>query len=138
MVEKTIKLIHHLLTLHKEVEAKLNIILSSDGICQRNGKFVYNLVMFYINTCRLLPLMNVRGWTKTQLPLTVNFIWYHYIYSPWYHVASNVVSTMFLTFRNRFILTVSEHFTKWAEAIPLLSKCGQGVTESLFNVMIIV
>ena len=62
------------------------------------------------------------------------------VYSPWYHVASNVVSPMSLTFRNGncFILTVSEYFTKWVEAILLLSKCGHGVTESLFNVMIIV
>ena len=39
---------------------------------------------------------------------------------------------------NRFILTVSDYFTNWMEAIPLPSKCANGVAETLFKVMIII
>ena len=39
---------------------------------------------------------------------------------------------------NCFILTVSDYFTKWVEAIPLPSKCVHDVTETLMKVMIII
>ena len=39
---------------------------------------------------------------------------------------------------NRYILTVSDYFTKWAEAVALPSKHAQGVAETLFKVIKIV
>ena len=43
------------------------------------------------------------------------------IHSPWYHVAIDFVSPISLTSKNGkcFILTVSDYFTKWVEAISL-------------------
>ena len=61
------------------------------------------------------------------------------VYSPWYHVAIDFVGPIFPAFRNgnRFILIVSDYFTKWVEAIHLPSKCANGVAETLFKLMIV-
>ena len=39
---------------------------------------------------------------------------------------------------NRYILTVNDYFTKWAEAVALPSKHAQGVAEAHFKVIKIV
>jgi len=56
--------------------------------------------------------------------------------SPWYHIGIDFVGPITPTSHNgnRFILTVSDYFTKWVEAVALPSKCAQGVAESLFKV----
>ena len=56
--------------------------------------------------------------------------------SPWYHIGIDFVGPITPLSRsgNRFILTMSDYFTKWVEAVALPSKCAQGVAESLFKV----
>ena len=36
--------------------------------------------------------------------------------------------------RNKYILTLSDHFTKWVEAVPLPTKEARGVAKSLLMV----
>ena len=60
--------------------------------------------------------------------------------SPWYHIGIDFVGPITSTSSsgNRYILTVSDCFTKWAEAIALPSKHAQGVAEALFKVIKII
>lgn len=60
--------------------------------------------------------------------------------SPWYHIGIDFVGPITPTSSsgNRYILTVSDYFTKWAEAVALPSKHAQGVAEALFKVIKIV
>ena len=57
--------------------------------------------------------------------------------SPWYHIGIDFVGPITPTSSsgNRYILTVSDYFTKWTEAVALPSKHAQGVAEALFKVI---
>jgi hypothetical protein len=57
--------------------------------------------------------------------------------SPWYHVRIDFVGPICPTSKcgNKYILTLSDYFTKWVEAIPLPTKCAPGVAKSLFKVI---
>jgi transposase InsO family protein len=56
--------------------------------------------------------------------------------SPWYHVRIDFVGPICPTSKcgNKYILTLSDYFTKWVEAIPLPTKCAPGVAKSLFKI----
>ena len=56
--------------------------------------------------------------------------------SPWYHVAIDFIGPITPTSQkgNRYILTISDYFTKYAEAIPLPTKCAIEVASVLFKV----
>lgn len=58
------------------------------------------------------------------------------IHHPWYHVGIDFVGPITPVSKNghRFILTLSDYFTKWVEAVPLPSKCAEGVAKTLFKV----
>ena len=58
------------------------------------------------------------------------------VHSPWYHVGMDFIGPIHPISKNgnRFVLTLSDYFTKWVEAIPLPSKCASGVAKSLFKV----
>jgi hypothetical protein len=58
------------------------------------------------------------------------------VHSPWYHVGIDFVGPIHPTSAkgNRFILTLSDYFTKWVEAIPLPTKGSLGVAQSLYKV----
>ena len=60
------------------------------------------------------------------------------VHSPWHHVGIDFIGPIHPTSRsgNRFILTLSDYFTKWVEAIPLPSKHAIGVAKSLHQVYI--
>ena len=56
--------------------------------------------------------------------------------SPWYHVAIDFIGPIFPASQkgNRYILTLSDYFTKYAEAIALPTKCATEVACVLFKV----
>ena len=56
--------------------------------------------------------------------------------APWYHVGIGFIGPIRPTSRqgNRYILTLSDYFTKFVEAIPLPDKCASGVAKALFKV----
>ena len=60
------------------------------------------------------------------------------VHSPWFHVGMDFVGPIHPTSSagNRYILTVSDYFTKWVEAVPLPSKCAAGVSKALFKVSV--
>lgn len=53
--------------------------------------------------------------------------------SPWFHIAIGPINPKSAA-GNYYILTVSDHFTKFTEAIPLPDKGAFGVAQSLFKV----
>ncbi len=57
------------------------------------------------------------------------------IHYPWYHVGMDFIGPIHPISKhgNRYVLTLSDYFTKWVEAIPLPSKCASGVARSLFK-----
>ena len=59
--------------------------------------------------------------------------------STWYHIGIDFVGpiTPPSCNGNRYILTLSDYFSKWVEAVALPSKCAQGVAESLFKVRLV-
>ena len=58
--------------------------------------------------------------------------------SPWYHIGIDFIGPIHPTSSqgNRYILTVSDYFSKWAEAIPLPSKHAFVTANALFKVCI--
>ena len=58
------------------------------------------------------------------------------VHSPWYHVGMDFIGPLspVSSNGNRFILTLSDYFSKWAEAVPLPTKEATGVAESLMKV----
>ena len=57
------------------------------------------------------------------------------VHSPWFHLGIDFVGPVTQSANgNRFILTVSDYFTKWVEAVALPSKCASGIANSLFKV----
>ena len=59
--------------------------------------------------------------------------------SPWLHVAIDFIGPITPTSQrgNRYILTLSDYFTKFAEAIPLPTKCAKGVVNVLFKLQVL-
>eukprot|EP00731_Ephydatia_muelleri_P005131 Em0002g1307a len=58
------------------------------------------------------------------------------IHSPWYHVGIDFIGpiTPASSSGNRFILTLSDYYTKWVDAVPLPSKHATGVAASLLKI----
>lgn len=58
------------------------------------------------------------------------------VHSPWFHVGIDFVGPISPSSKsgNRYILTLSDYFTKWVEAIPLPTKEAHGVAITLFKV----
>ena len=57
------------------------------------------------------------------------------VHSPWFHLGIDFVGPVTQSANgNRFILTVSDYFTKWVEVVALPSKCASGIANSLFKV----
>ena len=58
------------------------------------------------------------------------------MHSPWHHVGMDFIGPIhpISINGNRYVLTLSDYFTKWVEALPLPSKCANGVAKSLFKV----
>lgn len=56
--------------------------------------------------------------------------------SPWYHFGIDFVGplTPLTNDGSQYILTLSDYFTKWVEAIPRADKTAIGVAEALFKV----
>eukprot|EP00731_Ephydatia_muelleri_P007928 Em0004g266a len=57
------------------------------------------------------------------------------IHSPWYHVGIYFIGpiTPASSSGNRFIITLSDYYTKWVDAVPLPSKHATGVAASLLK-----
>ena len=56
--------------------------------------------------------------------------------SPWFHIGIDFVGPITTSeMNNRYILTVSDYFSKWVEAVPLPTKCASGVANMLFKVI---
>ena len=58
------------------------------------------------------------------------------LHSHWHHVGMDFIGPLspISSNGNRFILTLSDYFSKWAEAVPLPTKEVTGVAESLMKV----
>lgn len=58
------------------------------------------------------------------------------VQSPWYHIGVDFVGPISppSSAGNRYILTISDYYTKWVEAIPLPTKEAPGVAASLLKV----
>ena len=57
------------------------------------------------------------------------------VHSPWFHLGIDFIGPVTQSANgNHFILTVSDYFTKWVEAVALPSKCACGIANSLFKV----
>ena len=58
------------------------------------------------------------------------------VYSPWHHVGMDFIGPIspISNSGNRFILTLSDYFSKWVEAVPLPTKEATGVAASLMKV----
>eukprot|EP00731_Ephydatia_muelleri_P016252 Em0009g676a len=58
------------------------------------------------------------------------------IHSPWYHMGIDFIGpiTPASSSGNRFILTLSDYYTKWVDAVPLPSKHATGVAASLLKI----
>ena len=56
--------------------------------------------------------------------------------SPWFHISIDFIGPISPTSSqgNRFILTLSDYFTKFVQAVPLPDKCSSGVSRALFKV----
>ena len=86
--------------------------------------------------CRYHAVMLGREWTRRwrlQLQSSTQCQW-----SPHGTTLESILRDQLLptsSSGNRYILTVSDYFTKWAEAIALPSKHAQGVAEALFKVI---
>ena len=61
------------------------------------------------------------------------------VHSPWHHVGMDFIGpiTPISSNGNRFILTLSDYFSKWVEAVPLPTKEATGVAVSLMKVCIV-
>ena len=59
------------------------------------------------------------------------------IHSPWHHIGIDFIGAIhpISTNGNTFVLTISDYFTTWVEAIPLPTKCALGVAKALFKVL---
>ncbi len=57
------------------------------------------------------------------------------VHSPWFHVAIDFIGPISPTsaLGNRYILTLSDYYTKWVEAVPLPTKEAPGVAGTLFK-----
>ena len=58
--------------------------------------------------------------------------------SPWFHIAIDFIGPInpVSAAGNCYILTVSDYFTKFTEAVPLPDKGAFGVAKSLFKVAV--
>ena len=53
----------------------------------------------------------------------------------WHQVGIDLLGPLTATAKNnQYILTMTDYFSKWAEAAPLLDKSTNGVAEMIFNV----
>ena len=106
-----------------------------------------NLYYYYYYSGPIIPLLSFYFQVSkcdecqkmNKAPLVVPTVLHPVpVHSPWYHVGIDFVGPIHPTSTkgNRFILTISDYFTKWVEAIPLPSKCSLGVAKSLFKVYI--
>lgn len=59
--------------------------------------------------------------------------------APWFHIGIDFIGPINPTSSdgNNYILTISDYFTKFTEAVPLPDKSALGVAKSLFKVCII-
>lgn len=59
-----------------------------------------------------------------------------FVHSPWRHVVIDFIGPIHPVSANgnKFVLTISDYFTKWVEAIPLPNKCALGVAKTPFIV----
>ena len=61
------------------------------------------------------------------------------VHSPWHHVGMDFIGPIcpISNNGNHFILTLSDYFSEWVEAVPLPTKEATGVAASLMKVYII-
>lgn len=59
--------------------------------------------------------------------------------SPWFHVGIDFIGPISPTSiaGNRYILTISDYFSKFVDAVPLPNKNASGVIQSLYKVIMV-
>ena len=57
--------------------------------------------------------------------------------APWFHVGVDFIGPLCPISKegNRYILTLSDYFSKFVEAVPLPDKCAKSVSRILFKVI---
>ena len=87
-------------------------------------------VVLQVSTCDRCQKMNSKLTTATPElhPVPVQ--------SPWFHLGMDFIGPISLVSSkgNRFLLTISDCFTKWVEAAPLPKKESSGVAQALMGV----
>ena len=75
---------------------------------------------FQISTCNACQRASRKLTTNTPdlHPIPVE--------SPWFHVAIDFIEPIILAYGNMYILTLSDYFTKFVEAVPLPEKSAHG------------
>ncbi|KAL5515024.1 hypothetical protein EMCRGX_G000133 [Ephydatia muelleri] len=95
-----------------------------------NGELHYKKGPDQISTCDQCQRVNSKLTTTTPKlhPVPVQ--------SPWFHVGIDFVGpvTPESVHGNRYILALSDYFTKWVEAVPLPTKEAPGVAKSLLKI----
>ena len=88
------------------------------------------LMLLQVSSCDVCQKVNCKLTTTTPElhPIPVK--------SPWFHVAIDFISpiTPISSKGNRYILTISDYFSKFINAIPLPDKSSAGVVKSLHKV----
>ncbi|KAK3099708.1 hypothetical protein FSP39_008357 [Pinctada imbricata] len=89
---------------------------------------LYDDVQQYVKSCSKCQLATKFEKENTVKPIPV--------VSPWHHVCIDLVQMPLSKNGNRYILTVVDFFTKWAEAFPLRDKTSQSVATELYKLFL--
>ena len=58
------------------------------------------------------------------------------VQATWFHIGIDLVGPLPTSLKvNRYILPISDYFSKFAEAVPLSSKNADGVSAAFFKIM---
>ena len=84
-------------------------------------------VVMQVSTCDL-QRMNSNTSTPELHPVPVQ--------TPWFHLGVDFIGPIspVSSKGNCFILTLSDYFTKWVEAVPLPTKESSGISQALMRV----
>ena len=115
--------------------------------CEEHGKFFFVVDLLLVDAqivywdlitnalYRLLLVMSVKNQVGSHFPLNLSCIQSQFIHRGimWGFDFVGPI-TPASSSGNRFILTLSDYYTKWVDAVPLPSKHATGVAASLLKV----
>ena len=127
------------------------IVVSGRNDAGRTGCYfdcLYFMVLIYVILflhfmawkCMLFkyhPVIPAKGWTERRMAFKKTELQPVPVKLPWFHISLNFIASVSPTSSqgNRFILTLSDYFTKFVQVVPLPDKCSSGVARALFKVV---